>query len=121
MAVINPRRWDYIMDPADYCAFAIVLDRGGPRDALVEGEFAASFIINPTPASLSVGLLISTESDKTPRLFGDVVYFWARFGPGANASPVFDAPGTDLGIEVTITINSGRTMQRTGILPAGQR
>ncbi len=121
MAAINPRRWAYIMDPADYAPFALLFARDGTDSALQTGETIAAFTLNPSPAAVSAGFSISTEAGKAPVLSGDIIAFWARFTGAANSSPAFEAPGTEMAVEVTITTSTGRIMQRTGLIPAGQR
>lgn len=120
--VIDAVRHAYEMDPADHAPFVHVFSRGAAADAaLAEDEDILSFTISPTPPAVSAGMSISAEAGKEPRLEDAAVGFWPRLDPAANVDTLFDGPGVDLGIEITITTSLGRVIQRTGTIRVRQR
>lgn len=120
--ITDPVRHAYEMDPADHAPFVHVFSRGSAADAaLAEDEDILSFAINPTPAAVSAGMSLSTEAGKEPRLEGNAIGYWPRFSAAANTADLFDGPGVDMGVEITITTSHGRIMQRTGAIRVRQR
>lgn len=101
-----------VIDPSDFRPFLDVLRRGSDGE-LNEGEEIESFTIAPTPSAISAGLTISNIEGKRPIGDDNLIGFWPRISEGLRASPIFDPPGLQLGVEINVTTTLGQVIQRT--------
>jgi len=101
LAPIIPRR----MDPRDTLDIYLVLLRGDTlADILQPGEDLTWFSVALTPEAEAAGLIICGE-EAAPRYANLVFAIKLTGDPAMRGSPIFNAPGLVVGIEITFATN----------------
>jgi len=108
------------LDPADILDLETTITQG-PPDAvpaplILNTENVASFTLTLSAEAVAAGLQIKTgDGYPAPTLSDLKVTFWLAVDPAMQGSPLFNAPGLTLALELTLNTTSvpSRRKQRT--------
>ena len=111
-----------VMDPSDLVDFDLTLSQGnGEKDLLQVGEFVGSWQLALRTEAMVAGVILKNDSTYYPALNGLALKVWLEVTEAQRGSTIFDAPGFQAGMELTITTTSSPPRRYQVTLVAGIR